>query len=236
MAEKYDAAMKQLNATFSDSDKTSDLYLRAQKQINNTLDESTIKANQQAQAQAQAWKHLGSQIEDTMLNAAFMKESWSKAITSIMEDIAKLILKMYVLDAISKKLGQDGSGGSGGGGGFLSSLLGAFMGAIGGGGGSGGGSGLQGGEGDIGAFASGGYANAGMSYLVGEKGPELFTPGSSGTVSPNGSFGGVTHVHNYDLRGADAGAEQRLLRLFPIVEERAVNRAVNTVQERQLRR
>jgi len=41
-----------------------------------------------------------------------------------------------------------------------------------------------------GAFASGGDAEAGETYLVGEKGPELFTPASSGTVIPNNALGG----------------------------------------------
>lgn len=42
--------------------------------------------------------------------------------------------------------------------------------------------------------AAGGPVAAGTSYLVGERGPELFTPGRSGSISPNGSMGGVTVV------------------------------------------
>jgi hypothetical protein len=40
--------------------------------------------------------------------------------------------------------------------------------------------------------ASGGPVFGGRRYLVGERGPELFTPGSSGSVTPNGGFGGLT--------------------------------------------
>tara|TARA_Y100001973_G_scaffold106777_1_gene187487 strand:+ start:6170 stop:8128 length:1959 start_codon:yes stop_codon:yes gene_type:complete len=40
----------------------------------------------------------------------------------------------------------------------------------------------------------GGPVIGGKSYLVGEKGPELFTPGKSGQVSPNGSSGGDTNI------------------------------------------
>jgi len=39
-----------------------------------------------------------------------------------------------------------------------------------------------------GALASGGPVAAGESYLVGEQGPELFTPSSSGTIAPNGAM------------------------------------------------
>jgi len=39
-------------------------------------------------------------------------------------------------------------------------------------------------------LANGGRASAGRSYLVGEKGPEIFTPKRSGTVIPNNMIGG----------------------------------------------
>jgi hypothetical protein len=38
------------------------------------------------------------------------------------------------------------------------------------------------------ALALGGPARAGQPYLVGERGPELFVPGASGTVVPNSAF------------------------------------------------
>lgn len=41
-----------------------------------------------------------------------------------------------------------------------------------------------------GARASGGPVEAGKTYLVGEKGPELFTPGRSGGITPNNMLGG----------------------------------------------
>lgn len=41
--------------------------------------------------------------------------------------------------------------------------------------------------------AMGGPVNAGQSYYVGEAGPELFTPGANGSISPNGA-GGITNI------------------------------------------
>jgi hypothetical protein len=38
--------------------------------------------------------------------------------------------------------------------------------------------------------AEGGPVGAGNSYVVGENGPELFVPGSSGSIVPNGAMGG----------------------------------------------
>ena len=40
-------------------------------------------------------------------------------------------------------------------------------------------------------LANGGRASAGRSYLVGERGPEIFTPKASGTVIPNNQIGGA---------------------------------------------
>lgn len=42
-----------------------------------------------------------------------------------------------------------------------------------------------------GARASGGPVAGGRSYLVGERGPELFVPGASGKIVPNGEAGGT---------------------------------------------
>jgi hypothetical protein len=41
-----------------------------------------------------------------------------------------------------------------------------------------------------GARAAGGPVSMGRTYLVGEKGPELFSPGSNGTIIPNKALGG----------------------------------------------
>lgn len=49
--------------------------------------------------------------------------------------------------------------------------------------------------------AEGGPVVNGKSYIVGERGPELFTPGSSGLISSNDSIGGSGTVY-IDARGA----------------------------------
>ena len=52
-------------------------------------------------------------------------------------------------------------------------------------------------------LANGGAAQRGKSYLVGERGPEIFTPGATGTVSPNHALGGTTNVVvNVDASGS----------------------------------
>lgn len=48
---------------------------------------------------------------------------------------------------------------------------------------------------DIPRMALGGSVRAGMPYMVGEIGPELFVPNSGGTIVPNGAAGGVTNIY-----------------------------------------
>lgn len=47
-----------------------------------------------------------------------------------------------------------------------------------------------------GGKASGGPVSAGTTYLVGERGPELFTPHTSGSIVPNGKLGGGVNITN----------------------------------------
>lgn len=59
-----------------------------------------------------------------------------------------------------------------------------------------------------GARASGGPVVAGKTYLVGERGPELFTPSTSGTIIPNHFTGGgnVSVTVNVDATGGDVSS------------------------------
>ncbi len=60
-----------------------------------------------------------------------------------------------------------------------------------------------------GALAGGGPAHAGNAYLVGEEGPELFVPNSSGTVVPNGkSMGAPPVVQNFYINGQGGAGRQ----------------------------
>jgi hypothetical protein len=82
--------------------------------------------------------------------------------------------------------------------------------------------GYRGKGGVLGAFADaltgkamGGPVSANTPYIVGERGPELFVPGTSGGIVPNnklGMGGGVTvaPVYNIDARGATADLQRSL--------------------------
>ena len=50
-----------------------------------------------------------------------------------------------------------------------------------------------GGMGNIAPMAAGGPVSGGRPFLVGERGPELFVPGSNGNIVPNNAMGGNTY-------------------------------------------
>jgi phage-related minor tail protein len=67
----------------------------------------------------------------------------------------------------------------------------------------------------VGVRARGGPVKGGSPYIVGERGPELFTPNSSGNITPNHQLGGSTNVTvNVDASGSsvqgDAGQAEQL--------------------------
>ena len=60
-----------------------------------------------------------------------------------------------------------------------------------------------------GARAEGGSVKGGSSYLVGERGAELFTPGVSGMITPNHALGGSTSiVVNVDASGSNVEGDE----------------------------
>jgi tape measure domain-containing protein len=134
--------------------------------------------------------------------------SLRKIASGVLKDIAKQLIQIYVINqaisAISSLFGPKTSGFAPGAGGF--------------GGGFGGGfdAGIPA-IGNTTNFASafggkramGGSVTGGRSYMVGERGPELFSPGRSGGIAPTGSFGGSTNVVvNVDASGSNVQGDQ----------------------------
>ena len=67
------------------------------------------------------------------------------------------------------------------------------------------------GSGLLGAIfkANGGPVKKGGSYIVGERGPEMFSPGVSGTITPNHALGGsTTVVVNVDASGTEVQGDE----------------------------
>lgn len=100
-------------------------------------------------------------------NTEDLKAAFSDLFASLAKDILKAIIKLLLLQALQFATGTGGAGGgaaasTGGAGG--GAALGGFVGA-----------GLQ----------AGGPTGRGQPVLVGERGPEIFTPTASGNITPN---------------------------------------------------
>ena len=70
----------------------------------------------------------------------------------------------------------------------------------------------RGGGGILGSIfrAEGGPVKRGGSFVVGERGPELFTPGVSGMITPNHALGGSTSVVvNVDASGSSVEGDEQ---------------------------
>ena len=79
-----------------------------------------------------------------------------------------------------------------------------------------------------GFFANGGVTKPNKSYIVGERGPELFTPGVTGRVTPNHEMsGGSTNVVvNVDASGSSVQGDEE--------EGRALGGALSVAIETEL--
>ncbi|WP_413061935.1 phage tail tape measure protein [Sphingomonas carotinifaciens] len=129
----------------------------------------------------EALQDLNTGLTDAIMGTAKL----SDAFANMGKRIVGTLLDIAIQQALIKPLANSLFGGSSGGGGLFGSL-GSIFSSFGGG------------------RASGGPVSGSEWYLVGEQGPELFAPGVSGTIVPNGGLGaggrrGDTYV---DLRNS----------------------------------
>jgi len=117
------------------------------------------------------------------------KLSFKSLARSIIQDLIAIQLKASATGLFKSLFGMYAGGGFGTGNAFGNQDLGGFL-------------------------ADGGSANANTPYVVGERGPELFVPRSSGTVIPNHALagaGGSTNITNNYINAIDTKSfEERL--------------------------
>lgn len=107
-------------------------------------------------------------LADAIVNGEDLGDAMGRIFRQIASDLISSGIKSLLMDTF--RLG--GSRG-GGGGGFLGSLFGGLFGGF---------------------RADGGPVTAGKTYMTGERGPELFTPSTSGFITPNHALGGTAKV------------------------------------------
>lgn len=113
-----------------------------------------------------------------------------------MKEIANMMLYANVFKPLANSAGD-----------WLSSVIPGLIGSFGGGGGAMNGSGLK-------MRAFGGPVTAGHPYIVGERGPELMVPNSSGRIVPNGAAAGMSinmPITINQTNQGDGGQDPRML-------------------------
>ena len=162
--------------------------------------ETRIRTNLQLERslrmQVELAETIGQTFKDGFKEAITGANSFGEAMRNVLNRISDKLLDMAIESAFS--------------GGLFKTILGG-LGSI-----------FSGGLGDVqgnfmpsnptfrGAMATGGPVKGGSSYLVGEKGPEMFTPGVSGTITPNNALGGsVNVVVNVDASGSSVEGDEQ---------------------------
>ena len=130
---------------------------------------------------------IGQSVEQGMVqgltDAVMGTKSLSEAASGVLNNLKRQLVEVAAQRAVSG--------------------IGNFVGGLFGGGKKGGGGGIGGFLGGLIRRQAGGPVSRGESYLVGERGPEVFTPSKSGRISPNSVMGGGT-VNNITIN-VDAG-------------------------------
>ena len=171
-------------------------------------EKEATKAEYESQRTFEAgWKNTFAQYAEDATNSAnkarLMFDAFSKGFEDAMvnfvktgklsfTDLANTMIEQFVrIQAKEMVVGMFGGGGSSGG--MFGSLFSGIFG---------------------GARADGGPVTGSTPYLVGERGPELFVPRTSGSIVPNGSMGGSTQVI-YNINAVDAPSFRTMLAREP---------------------
>lgn len=151
--------------------------LKAQEKLNKAQEKADNAQKKAADDLKEKYKQVGDAIKSNVTDSIVAAIEGTKSLGESAMDILKNLANQLLRSGINQLFSVAGSMGPAGG--ILSMLFG-------------------------GGRASGGTVKSGTSYMVGERGPELFTPGRSGSIAPNGSLGGGANVTvNVDASGSN---------------------------------
>ena len=160
-----------------------------------------------AREAADRMKDLGDTISKSMEDGFMSIFEGTKSTKEAFKDMAKSVIAELYRVLVVQRMVSGITSTLGGMGGFLGSLFG-------------------------GARAQGGAVSAGKSYVVGEKGPEMFVPSTSGRIQPNNAMGGggQTVVVNQTINvstGVQQTVRTEIKQLMPQIAESAKQAVVD---------
>lgn len=126
--------------------------------------EATDKGKDSFDELRQAVEGWGKSSAEALVDFALTgKSSFKDMVNSMLADLARMMVYRNITGPLASAVGGMDFGNIGS---MVAGLFGGFR-------------------------ASGGPVTGGTSYIVGERGPELFTPNTSGAIVPNGALGGA---------------------------------------------
>jgi phage-related minor tail protein len=164
---------------------------------------------------AKTFETTGNKIFDAFARGETGALKFKDILREVFIDIQKMLFQVLVMDRITKAI-REGISGSG----SLSKFIGSMF--------------IKGGATTAteGSFASGGTVQANRPSLVGERGPELFVPGSAGVIKNNadtrsmmgGGGGGVNITQNLNFAlGVTNTVRSEIANMLPTIQQSTIS-------------
>jgi len=176
--EKFNAQWELLDKWLAEGVINLTEYIQLQDKLMEQGDQAVQINKDAADKVTEFWKAAAQSMQGAMSDFFFdiMQGNMSDLVTSFKRTIDRMVSDLLASQLLEFLVG--GMGKSGSVGGLVGSLFSGFR-------------------------AEGGPVMAGSSYIVGEMGPELFTPSTNGNITPNESLGQSVHITVQSLDGAD---------------------------------
>lgn len=172
--------------------------------VQNRLQDALDQANKSSEKLADGAQQIGMAFQSAFEDAVLEGKEFGRIMDALGKDIARAMMRALITQPLVNAVANNASS-------WLNWLGGAVS----------------------GARAEGGPVTGGQTYLVGEKGPELFVPGASGSIVPNGAMGGVSVVNHYNI---DARADRAsIVAEIRASEQRTVARVLDAQQRGHIR-
>lgn len=167
------------------------------------------EANRRFQAGAQIAATVGNALSNAFADAVLEGKKFNEIMNQLIKTLARAAINAAFTNLFSAQPGG------------LGNILGLAL------------------KGGLAGKQGGGHVRGGRGYVVGERGPELFLPNTSGMIVPNKHLGGgmtVAPVFNIDASGADPAAIARLERALIATNSSIESRVRSTLREDMRRR
>jgi hypothetical protein len=204
LADELGISYKDFAAALEGAKGGMDIFLTDAQRFNKELEEGFRSAAES----------LSKSLATSIVQGKGMLSSFKSFFDGILEQMLQKIIQTQLMDPLMNGLfGGGGMMGGGGGGGFLGSILpmvGGFLG--------------------IPGMAQGGVPSTNSPTLVGEKGPELFMPGTTGRVIPNNDLGGggeTTVQFNINAVDSRSGTQ------FILEQKKQIINMINSAQRQR---